>query len=110
MDAEARIAEVLSGEAQAPVPERGNIIRMGGSLEKIAQVSGRSPAERQTIEAAKAVRDEQRRATTRHAQDEFLGALGGSIPHCAASPESGGMSDEQRQAIDALLKRRRASG
>ena len=36
VDAEARIAEVLSGEAQAPVPERGNIIRMGGSLEKIA--------------------------------------------------------------------------
>ena len=110
VDAEARIAEVLSGEAQAPVPECGNIIRMGGSLEKIAREIGCSPAEHQTIEAAKTAREEQRRATTRQAQDEFLRTLGGPTPLSVASPESGGMSDEQRQAIDDLLKRRRASG
>ena len=110
VDAETRMAEVLSGEELAPIPERGNIIRMGETLEKIARASERSPAESHTIETANAAREERRREKTRHAQDEFLRAVDGSTPHCVASPESGGMSDEQRQAIDALLQRRRASG
>ena len=110
VDMEARVAEVVSREEPAPIPERGNVIGMGERLERIAREIGRSPAESQTIEAAKAARAEQHRAITRHAQDEFLRALGGSTPLCAASPESGGMSDERRQAIDALLKGRGASG
>ena len=110
VDMEARVADVVSQEEPAPIPERGNVIGMGERLERIARESGRSPAERQTIEAAKAVREEQRRERTRRDQDEFLRALGGSIPRCLPSPESGGMSDERRQAIDALLQRRRVSG
>ncbi len=69
VDAEARIAEVLSGEEQAPVPERGNIVRMGGSLEKIARESARICASGQLSGSDHEEREETER---RRNIDEFL--------------------------------------
>ena len=72
VDAEARIAEVLAGEAQAPVPERGNIIRMGGSLERIARESTRICASGQLSGSDREEREDDER---RRNISEFLKAV-----------------------------------
>ena len=107
VDMEARIEALASKQEPAPIPERGALIGMGETLEKIAAASRVPTADRRSIEAAGAAAEDRRRQTTRQAQDDLAV---GPTSRIAAPAGSGGMSDDQRQAIDALLQRRRARG
>ena len=89
------------------MPEALEPIIGGGLIAEIARESERPPAERHDIEAA---REERRRNKTRHARDDYLAAAQEPMAERPAPAEGGGMSDEQRRGIDALLQRRRTSG
>ena len=110
VDMEALMAPSVSEAEANPIPERGALVGMGETLEEIAREARRTPAERKSFESARAVREERRREATRNAQDEFLATRGEPAVCRAAPAESGGMSDDRRRAIDALLQRRRANG
>ncbi len=71
VDMEARVAEVVSREEPAPIPERGNVIGMGERLEKIAAASRLSRTDRPAIratgeEGARSGRAEWQRGTDRY--------------------------------------------
>ena len=86
------------------MPEALEPIIGGGLIAEIAARASARPAERHDIEAA---REERRRNKTRHARDDYLAAAQEPMAERPAPAEGGGMSDEQRRGIDALLQRRR---